>query len=187
MTFRNEQGQTGIALVIIVAWALAAVLMLTGTLVAAQQIDSRVADIVEDTGPIKTETGFVRELEQTNRTVEGILAAVNPLTDRVKAIDDSAKNIDKNVKTILSLAQSINSTVNTINGNASSILGVVREIATGPSTLGGVRAINQRIDVALVPVRGIKADTGTIRNEVKVGDGIHGHLCKLPVGGDGHC
>lgn len=187
MTFRSEQGQTGIALVIIIAWALAAVMMLTGTLVAAQQIDTRVADIINETGGIKNETGFVRELVETNKTVEGILAAVTPLQDRAESIDSSAKNIDKNVKTILSTAQTINSTVVTINGNASSILGVVREIASGPTTLGGVRAINQRIDVLMVPVRGIKGDTGTIRNEVKVGDGIHGHLCRLPVGSDGHC
>jgi len=187
---RSEQtGQTGIALIIIIAWALTAVFMLTRTLVSAQQIDNRVAAIDEATGKIKTDTGLVELLTETNATAKGILAAAAPITGQLAEVDQSAKSINSTVPSILSSAQSINSTVKVINPNVVSILGTVREIAAGASTLGGVRAINQRLDVAIGVINGIKGDTGSIRSEVRSGPGgIHGRVCRLDViGADGHC
>ncbi|MGI8426972.1 MAG: hypothetical protein ACR2FO_07020 [Actinomycetota bacterium] len=187
---RSEQaGQTGIALIVIIAWALTAVFMLTRTLVSAQQIDDRVAAIDEATGSIKADTGLVELLTETNATAKGILAAAAPITGQLGEVDASAKSINTTVPSILASAQSINSTVKVINPNVSSILGVVRDIAGGASTLGGVRAINQRLDVALPIIRGIKGDTGSIKTDVRSGPGgIHGNLCQLDaIGRDDHC
>ena len=49
----------GLMLVIIVFWALSAVLMLTGTLGAANRIEERVNTIVADVDPIDTELDTV--------------------------------------------------------------------------------------------------------------------------------
>ena len=187
---RSEQaGQTGIALIIIIAWALTAVFMLTRTLVSAQQIDNRVAAIEQSATKIKTDTGLVQLLNETNATAKGILDAAAPITGQLDSVDKSAKSINTTVPSILSNAQSINSTVHVINPNVVSILGTVRDIAGGASTLGGVRAINQRLDVALGVINAIKGDTGSIRSEVRSGPGgIHGHLCHLDaIGRDDHC
>lgn len=184
----EDSGQTGIALIIIIAWALTAVFMLTRTLISAQQIDDRVARITTATTSISGDTRLVELLEETNATARGILAAAEPLTGQLGEVDQSAKNINATVPNILSSAQSINATVKAINPNVSNILGQVREIASGPATLGGVRAINQRLDRALGTINGIKGDTGIIRGEVRTGDGIHGQVCRLDVAGrDGHC
>ncbi|MGQ0678643.1 MAG: hypothetical protein ACT4OM_03125, partial [Actinomycetota bacterium] len=44
----SELGQAGLALIIVIAWALTAVVMLTRTLVSAEQIDRKVNDITRD-------------------------------------------------------------------------------------------------------------------------------------------
>lgn len=184
----QESGQTGIALIIIIAWALTAVFMLTRTLISAQQIDNRVASITTATTSISGDTRLVELLEETNSVAKDILNAAGPISGQLGEVDQSAKSINATVPNILSSAQSINATVKAINPNVSNILGQVREIAGGPATLGGVRAINQRLDRALGLINGIKGDTGSIRNDVRTGDGIHGQVCRLDVTGrDGHC
>jgi len=174
----EEKGQTGIALIIIIAWALTAVFMLTTTLVSAQQIDNRVAAIVGRTTPIKADTAFVAELKKTNELASDINDAAKPISPELGDVDTAAKSINATVPQILSSAQSINATVKPINGNLVTILGTAREIAGGASTLGGVRGINQRLDIALVPVRAIKSDTASILSDTNA---IKFDLCTLPT------
>lgn len=204
----DESGLAGIVLVIVIAWALVAVLQLTRTLVAAQNIEDSVDIITSEVGEIKNETGLVQVLEETTSLTSQILEAAAPLTGQLDQVVSSAGSIDASVTDILSTAGSINSTaksigatVDSINGRAGAILGVVREINCGfgveNPTLAkmvelcgtkGVRGINLRLDVIIADVRGIKSDTGNILAQVRE---IHKHAnsidCSpaLLVGGTG--
>lgn len=179
---RSDRGQAGIALIIVIAWALTAVFMLTRTLVAATQINTRVKDITGSVSGIKGETALVQVLTETNRIAADILTAAQPLAPKLEEVDASAKSINRTVADILANARSIGATVDGINANAKSILSTAREINDG------VAAINRKVITAAPIVNAIKADTGAIREDVRSGDGIHGHVCRIPLSGpDQHC
>ena len=65
--FNEETGLAGKILVGVIAWALGAVLLLTNTLVAAQQIDNRVDRITHTVGPIDHDLDSVNLAAETNR------------------------------------------------------------------------------------------------------------------------
>ncbi|MGH2706640.1 MAG: hypothetical protein ACRDJ4_16595 [Actinomycetota bacterium] len=203
---RSDRGQAGIALIIIIAWALTAVLMLTVTLVTAQQINTRVKDITNSVGGIKGETALVAILTETNQIASGILDAADQLSPKLDEVDKSAKSINSNASTILSSAQQINSTVNSgIAPQVKSILAEVKKIAgtVGAADGLGVADINERAATGDGIVRQIRSDTLSIRDDVASkattgGTGIHYHLCSLlgsvlpglalvPGTADGHC
>ena len=72
--FRNgERGQAGIALIIVIAWALSAVLILTRTLVAAQEINNKVTDITSKLAGAKGDTSYVSQLNKTENTANANL------------------------------------------------------------------------------------------------------------------
>lgn len=189
MTARNEKGLAGTVLIITIAWALSAVLMLTGTLVAAQQIDDQVEVILGEVSPIDKDLDSVRLAEETNRIASEILDAAEPLSGQLDQVIASVGTIDKSVEDILGTARTINgtvkdinstatgigSTVDSIGGNVSSILSVVRSIEAG------VTAINGRADVVVGLVRGIRKDVRNVLVQVGPGHGnpgnasIHGH------------
>ena len=74
--FRSgDRGQAGIALIIVIAWALSAVLVLTRTLVAAQEINNKVTDITSKLAGAKGDTSYVAQLNQTENTANQILSA----------------------------------------------------------------------------------------------------------------
>ncbi len=75
--FSDETGLAGQILVGVVAWALGAVLLLTNTLVAAQQIDSRVDRITHTVGPIDHDLDSVSLAAETNRIAGEINTAAN--------------------------------------------------------------------------------------------------------------
>lgn len=177
----GEQGLAGASLVIIIAWALAAVLMLTGTLVAAQQIDERVFEITNTVGAIKDDTGHIALTQDINEAASGIREAAAPLSGQLDSVIASAGNINSSVDSILATAGEINQTAGTINSTVLSINATARDIGASvdsihsglAGTLGhvreihtGVADINRRADVVIAAVNGIKADTGAIRNEV---------------------
>lgn len=197
--FHEEHGLAGIVLVLVVAWALAAVFMLTRTLVAAQQIDNRVDFITHVVTPIDNDLDGVKLLEQTNQAAGEILQAADPLSGQLAQVQVSAKGIDANVREILNTAGSINQTAKAINPNVHSIEDTVLAIndnvtsihrdvtdieARGHPTLAtvrsidvGVAGINRRADVVIGLVRAINVDTDSILRQVGVGhpDSIHGH------------
>lgn len=200
----DETGLAGTVLVIVIAWALVAVLMLTRTLVAAQTIEDHVDVILSEVGPggVVDDTALVAVLQDTERIAADIDTAAAPLSGQLDQIISTAGSIDGSVTNILNTAQSINSTaksiggiVNSINGNLSSILGVVREINCGNDianpNLGqiveacgqkGVHGINLRVDVIIGLVRGINSDTSAVLNQVVQ---IHDHAnaidCSVPT------
>lgn len=156
----SERGTAGIALTVVIAWALGAVLLLTTTLITVQTIDARVADITGETAAIDKDTDNVRLLDTTEETAAGILKAAEPLSGQLDTITATAKSIDGHVLDIQGNVESIQSSVNSILGNANGIL------ATSQSIDAGAAAINRRADVIIGLVRAIKADTNGILGQV---------------------
>src|SRR6266568_2197959 len=126
--FRNDRGQAGIALIIVIAWALSAVLILTRTLVAAQEINNKVTDITGKLAGSKVDTGYVAQLNMTENTANAILAAAAPLTGQIEIIKTTAAHIQKQVDEITPPVQTINSTVHVIHDQVGSILATANSI-----------------------------------------------------------
>ena len=173
----KELGQAGIALIIVIAWALTAVVMLTRTLVTAQQIDHRVERITTSLHEVHDETAVVAELQKTERTASAILAAAKPLSPMLATVDDTAKHIDITVGTIEPNARSIDATVASINGNVASILTTARSIN---STLVTITGQANTINGLVIPIR---ADTAAIQDQTNGTNGIRDHTCRIPTSG----
>lgn len=186
---RDESGLAGTILIIAIAWALSAVLMLTGTLISAQQINNRVDEITGEVGPIDKDLDAVALAEETNAIAADILTAAKPLSGQLDQVIDSVGGINGSVDGILETAGSINRTANSINsvvgsigsavdsidGNLSAVLATVRSIDAG------VGAINGRADTVVSIVAAIRSDLADVLAQVGSGHGapsnstIHGH------------
>jgi len=165
---RGEAGVVGANLAITLAFALFAVIQLTRTTVAAQQIDDRVDTIVADVGEIDEDLVNVPKLDETNRIARQILDAARPLSGQAGEILTTAKSIDGTVSGILANAGSINGTVKGIRGNLGALQPVVRSINDGVATING------QADRAIELVRGIKIDLDNVLAQVGTG-GAGGH------------
>lgn len=165
--FTREDGLAGKILVGVIAWALGAVLMLTSTLVAAQQIDERVAVITTEVSPIDKDLDSVVLAETTNSVAREILEAAKPLSAQAGQVIDATEGI-------MARADSINSTAGQINSSVDSISGHVRSInANALSINGSVRAINGTAKSINETVRSINGNVGSINGTVK---GIEGNV-----------
>src|SRR5919106_2812050 len=103
--------ETGLAeriLVGVIAWALAAVLMLTSTLVTANQIDDTVAYIRTQVSPIDKDLDSVKLAEKTNELAGRILTAAEPLSGQLGTVLDNTNSIDATAKSINDTAGQIN-------------------------------------------------------------------------------
>ncbi len=135
----------GLLLVIVIFWALAAVLMLTGTLINAREIDETVDVInsqVAASDGIDEDLDNVKLAAETNRLAIRIRRRAAPLTGQADQIIRAASSIDRRVDSILGTARSINATAGDINqtvrsigGNVNSIGGTVVQIH---QTVGGI-------------------------------------------------
>jgi len=179
---REENGVVAINLVLVLSFALFAVIMLTNTTVKATQIDDRVKKIRGEVGQVDTELTNVPQLDQTAMVAGEIDVATKNLDRQAGEIVVAAQSIDRTVSSILSNATSINGTVGSINSTLGSIQGVVRSIDGG--SLGsrfGAAGINTRLADIRRSVGGIKGDTGSVLAQVGLGHGgpggnsIHGH------------
>lgn len=184
-----------IMLVVIVAWALFAVAMLTGTLIAAQKIETRVASINTDypqisqnleSIPLAVETGRIADeinrvaapigpqFTQVVDAVGSINASVKMVNDNVASINGSVKMINGAVKTIGSSVGSIGSTLTAVQGQAGDINTSVRGIdASLGGTLVEVRSIddeaagiNNRADSVINQALGIKRDLDRVDDTI---------------------
>jgi hypothetical protein len=167
----GQSGVVGANLAIVIAFALFAVIQLTRTTIAAEQIDDRVKVIVGEVGPIDQELNNVPLLDETDRMAADILRAAQPLTGQAGEIITTAQAIDAKVVSILG-----NATVKGINGNLSALQPTVRSINEGVATING------QADRAIALGRGIKADLGNVLANVGLatpgghgGKTIHGH------------
>ncbi len=171
----DESGVVGVNLVLVIAFALFAVIMLTRTTVAASSIDDRVKKIRSEVGRVDEELTNVPQLDQTSATAAQIDQATRNLSRQADEIKVAAQSIDRTVSSILSNATSINGTVGSIQGSLGGIQSLVRPIDAG------VAAINARVARVRVHVGGIKGDTGAVLADVGPGHGgtggasIHGH------------
>src|SRR5438067_13639808 len=94
--FRNgDRGQAGIALIIVIAWALSAVLILTRTLVAAQEINNKVTDITSKLAGAKGDTSYASQLNKTENTASSTLQNAQPLTGQLAIVTNTASNIQQ--------------------------------------------------------------------------------------------
>ena len=137
----------GIVLVVVIVWALAAVLMLTGTLVNAREIENTLPLINAQVLPIDEDLDNVKLAEETARLTERIRIAAAPLSDQADRIIVEARKIDRNAASILVTARAINNTATTINETATTINGNVLAIN---DTVGAINSnvvsINQTVN-----------------------------------------
>ncbi len=178
-TRRGEEGVVALTLAMTLAFALFAVIQLTRTTLAAQQIDDRVEVILGEVDPIAEDLTNVPKLDETDQIAKQILTAAQPLSAQAQEVITLAQSIDGTVTQIEGNANSINGTVKGIRGNVSNLVPVVRSINDG------VAAINGRVDRIIGLVAGIKVDLDNVLAEVgtntPAGHGtpnsktIHGH------------
>ena len=192
---RDEGGIVAVNLVLFLGFALYAVVQLTRTTLAAQQIDERVVVITREVGPIDQNLNEVPKLDQTNETAAKIRAAAEPLSGEAQNIINAARSIDGTVADINQNAETINGTVKAIAGNVGSISGSVGTIGGNATTLTntvfdirtGVADINKRVMVVIGLAQPIAADLDNVDNVVgNVGRGefngsqtINGHAAEI--------
>jgi hypothetical protein len=138
-------------LVIVILWALVAVIFLTGILAAANRIESRVGQINSSLTPINNKLNTVPILTNVSNTANQIREAAANLSPTIGRIADSASSIDASLK-------QVGDTVGPINKSAKQINASVLEINRSVQTIGP----------NLVTVRGL---TGTINASVHSIDG----------------
>jgi len=173
--FRSgDRGQAGIALIIVIAWALSAVLILTRTLVAAQEINNKVTDITAHLAGSKQDTSYVSQLNKTEVTASTILQNAAPLTGQLEIVKNTAAHIQQQVDGITPPVQTINATVHVIHDQVSTILATAQSIN---NTLTTIR--NTQSSVILTDVVNIKADTSSIITNVHT---IDADLCHANYG-----
>jgi methyl-accepting chemotaxis protein len=146
----------GLVLVIVIFWALAAVLMLTGTLINAREIEDDVQIINNEVGPIDEDLNNVKLAAETNRIATRIKEAAVPLSPKLTEVISAARSIDKSAKEILSTAGAINETAGSINGTVRSINGSVTSINNKVVSIHGtVNSIGGSVDQIHGRVRSI--------------------------------
>lgn len=124
----------GIMLVIVILWALTAVIFLTGILATANRIESRVNVINSALTPTAHKLTNLPILSNVANNANQIRDAAANLSPTVGRIADSAASIDKSLKSVNNTVPSINTSAKQINASVSGIYRSVRSIA---STLGG--------------------------------------------------
>ena len=150
----------GIVLVVVIVWALAAVLMLTGTLINAREIANALPIINAQVLPIDEDVDNVELAEETVRLTAKIRDAAAPLSDQADRIIKEAGEIDRNAASILVTARSINGTADAINANALSINETVSAINDN------VVSINNRVDSIGASVFAIGGSVSTVGTNV---------------------
>ena len=180
----DEGGIVAVNLVLFLGFALFAVVQLTRTTLAAQQIDERVVVITKEVAPIDQNLNEVPKLDLTNETAGKIRVAAENLSAEAGNIIDAAKSIDGTVTDINRNAETINGTVKAIAGNVNGIAGSVRTIGSNVNSLNGevarirgnwgatgapgegVAGINNRVDMIIGLANPIRADLGNVNSVV---------------------
>ena len=160
----------GLVLVLVIVWALAAVLMLTGTLINAREIDDTLPLINAQTTPIDKDLDNVKLAAETNRIAARIRKRAAPLSKQADQIITEARSIDGKVVTILQTAGAINQTAKSINGTVGSINDKVSAIngsvVSINDTVGSIQSnvltINRTVDQIGGRVTAINARVGSV-------------------------
>lgn len=152
----SSNGFAGFMLVIVVAWALTAVVLLSATLLSSDHIDEEVAIITERTQEVDVDLEAVRLAQRTNEIVEAIYAEAEPLDERLLEVVRVTGSIDRTARSILATVLSINRTAEAIAAEVDSIEDTVETIA------GNVASIETTADVLLAVVESIEATAASI-------------------------
>jgi ABC-type transporter Mla subunit MlaD len=166
----GEDGFAGKFLVGAIAWALGAVLLLSSTLVSAQQIDRRVDVIKHTVTPIDHDLDSVRLTGEIAATAAQIDAAGKPLPGQLDQVVQATGSIDTSAKSILASSESINRSVHSIddsarsiNENSRSINGTVRSInGTSHDIETTVRSVLSNSEGINASARGINDSFGAV-------------------------
>jgi methyl-accepting chemotaxis protein len=142
----------GIMLVIVIFWALFAVIMLTGIISTANRIENRVGVINNTVTPINSKLDVVPVLAQVQDTANQIRDAATPLTGIIGNVVNSASSIDLTAKQILGSAESINKSAKSINDQVLSINDAVISIE---STVKSIDATAAEINDSARSIGGI--------------------------------
>jgi hypothetical protein len=135
-----------VMLVVVILWALGAVLMLTTTLITAQEIQNRVGVINRTLHPIDKNLDAVALSTTTAGIAKEISKAADPLTGQLKIVDNAGWSIDRSAKSIMKNAGSINGKAKSINSKVKTINGSVLAInSTANSINSNVRSIGARL------------------------------------------
>jgi uncharacterized protein YoxC len=130
----------------IIAWALYAVLMLTGTITAANQIDDRVGIINTVYPTINQNLKAVALAADTGRIAGQIRDAAAPLSPQFTQIIHDVGGINTSVDSILGDVKTINTSVLSINNAVHTIHGSVLPIAAGLDSVDHkARSINNSV------------------------------------------
>lgn len=164
-------GRRGLApavLILLIVFALSAVVMLTGTLVAARRINDDVKTIRPEVSEIKGDTKAIALAKRTNSIAIQIRRAAVPLTGKLTDTLSAAKDIDKVAKSILGKVGAINQTAGAINGNVTLINTTVGLIDANASSINAsVRAINNNARSISASVNGINSSANGINSSVR--------------------
>jgi uncharacterized protein YoxC len=96
----TSQALPVIMLVIVILWALTAVIFLTGILATANRIESRVSVINSELTPTSQKLNTLPVLNDVINNVNQIRDAVRNLNPTIGSIEDSAASIDESLKSI---------------------------------------------------------------------------------------
>lgn len=136
----------GIMLVIVILWALTAVIFLTGILAAANRIESRVGVINSSLTPINSKLNTVPVLTKVEDTANQIRDAASNLSPTIGRIADSAARIDVTLKNVGDTVGPINQSAKSINASVLTINAAVKTIGPNLVTvLGNARSINSTV------------------------------------------
>lgn len=164
-----------VVLTILIAWALLAVMFLTGTLLAARSIDRSVAVIKPNVDEIGEEAGFIDQARTIRDTSTKINRAAAPLSGHLATtLEVASKGIDPKLKRILGKVGQINSVADEINGTVLQIGGTVDGIFASASSIGstvnGIGGNVQRIERSVRDIhasaRGILTSGNSILSRV---------------------
>jgi hypothetical protein len=177
---RDEKGLVGVILTIVIVWALLAVIELTRTTIAAQEINHTVVVITGNVTAANSHlnTGCVSGNCPTNAlpvlaTTVSVANQINseaaPLTGQLAQVKNDTASINATAMSILQNAQSINTTVVSINSLALSIGASVGSIHN--SFVGINNNVTDRITPGLQTaangqVATIVADVNVIRGDL---------------------
>jgi uncharacterized phage infection (PIP) family protein YhgE len=133
-------------LVIVVLWALTAVIFLTGILAAANRIESRVGVINASLTPINSKLNTVPILAKVSNTADQIRDAAANLSPTIGRIVESASSIDSSLKSVNDAVGPINKSAKSINASVLEIHTSVTQIAPKLVTiLGTASTINKHV------------------------------------------
>jgi len=129
----TSQALPGVMLVIVILWALTAVIFLTGILATANRIESRVGAINSSLTPTAQKLDTLPILNDVADNANQIRDAAASLSPTIGSIADSAASIDESLKSVNDAVGPINTSVKEIDASVS---GIYRSVVSIASALG---------------------------------------------------